>query len=152
LPNFRVRQTQQQGNGIQHRWIQSLAVPALPRHRHEGGQVSDAAQIRIFDALDWIRDNAPKYAKAKAERVYLEEYRKTKKAMLMQKAEQSGHKAAVTQEREAYADADYRQHLLALQAAVEEEERLRWLMVAAQARIEAWRSLESSRRVEAKTL
>lgn len=114
--------------------------------------MSDAAQIRIFDALDWIRDNAPKYAKAKAERVYLEEFRKTKKALLMQDAERAGHKAAVTQEREAYAAESYAEHLQALSAAVEEEERLRWLMVAAQARIEAWRSLESSRRIEAKTL
>lgn len=114
--------------------------------------MSDAANIRIFDALDWIRDNAPKYAKAKAERIYLEEYRKTKKALLMQKAERAGHKTVNSQEREAYADDDYQEHLVALGAAVEEEERLRWLMVAAQARIEAWRSLESSRRIEAKTV
>jgi len=42
--------------------------------------------------------------------------------------------------------------LKALQVAVEEEERLRWLMVAAEARIEVWRTLESSRRIEKKTI
>jgi len=114
--------------------------------------VTDEGEINIFRALDFIRDNAPAYAKAKSERIYLEEFRKTKKAILMQDAERSGHKSAVAQEREAYADQSYNEHLLALMAAVEEEERLRWLMVAAQARIEAWRSIESSRRVEAKTL
>jgi len=39
-----------------------------------------------------------------------------------------------------------------LKAAVEEEERLRWLMIGAQLRIECWRSLEYSRRIEARTL
>ena len=114
--------------------------------------MSEEGEIRIFDALNWIRDNAPKYAKAKAERVYLEEFRKTKKALLMQDAERAGHKSAIAQEREAYAADGYAEHLKALSAAVEEEERLRWLMVAAQARIEAWRSIESSRRIEAKSL
>lgn len=114
--------------------------------------MTDEGEIRIFDALNWIRDNAPAYAKAKAERIYLEEYRKTKKALLMQKAERNGHKAANAQEREAYADEDYQQHLVALGAAVEEEERLRWLMVAAQARIEAWRTISASQRAEARVL
>ncbi|WP_430229317.1 hypothetical protein [Paraburkholderia tropica] len=114
--------------------------------------MTEDGEIRIFAALDFIRDNASAYAKAKADRVFLEEFRKTKKALLMQVAERAGHKSAVAQEREAYAAEDYAAHLQALSAAVEEEERLRWLMVAAQARIEAWRSLESSRRVEARTL
>ena len=114
--------------------------------------MSDDAEINVFRALDYIRDQAPAYAKAKAERVYLEEFRKSKKALLMRSAEMSGHKAAVTQEREAYANPEYIEVLQALQAAVEIEETLRWRMVAAQARIEAWRSLESSRRIEARTV
>lgn len=114
--------------------------------------MSDVSELNIFKALDFIRDQAPAYAKAKADRVYLEEYRKTKKAILMQEAERAGHKSSVTQEREAYAAQSYAEHLIALSAAVEEEERLRWLIVAAQARIEAWRSLESTRRIEAKTV
>jgi hypothetical protein len=114
--------------------------------------VSDEAEINIFRALDFIRDNAPEYAKAKATRVYLEEFRKSKKALLMKDAERAGHNAVSAQEREAYADESYRQHLESLQAAVEAEEKLRWLMVAAQAKIEVWRTLESTRRVEAKTI
>ena len=42
--------------------------------------------------------------------------------------------------------------LQGLKAAVEEEERLRWLLIACQAKIEAWRSIEYSRRIEAKVL
>jgi len=110
------------------------------------------AEINIFKSLDFLRDNAPAYAKAKSERVYLEEYRKTKKALLMRDAENAGHKSAATQEREAYANPEYLQVLDGLREAVEEEERYRWLMVAAQAKIEAWRTIESSRRYEAKTL
>lgn len=110
------------------------------------------AEINIFAALDYIRDNAPAYANAKAERVYLEEFRKTKKAMLMRDAELHGHKTAAAQEREAYSHPEYVAVLNGLKDAVAEEERLRWLFVAAQARIDAWRSLESSRRVESKVL
>ena len=39
------------------------------------------AEINIFKALDFIRDHAPQYAKAKSERAYLEELRQTKKAL-----------------------------------------------------------------------
>jgi hypothetical protein len=114
--------------------------------------VIDENEINIFRALDYMRDNAPAYAKAKADRVYLEEFRKSKKALLMRSAEVEGHKSAVAQEREAYADPEYMEVLRALQAAVELEETLRWRMVAAQARIEVWRTLESTRRAEAKTV
>lgn len=114
--------------------------------------MSDESDINIFRALDFLRDNAPAYAKAKAERVYLEEFRKSKKAILMRAAEMAGHKSAVAQEREAYADEEYRELLGALSEAVAAEETLRWRMVAAQARIEVWRTIESSRRYEAKTL
>jgi len=94
-------------------------------------------------ALDFIRDNATRLAQAKANRVYLDEFRKTLKARLMKS---SGQEAIGAQEREAYAHDSYAQHLLALQAAVEEEEALRWLMVAAQAKVDVWRSLNASNR------
>jgi hypothetical protein len=114
--------------------------------------MTEEGEIQIFRALNFIRDNAPAYAKAKAQRVYLENFRKSKKALLMRAAEIAGHKSAALQEREGYANPEYVEVLKALQLAVEEEERLRWLMVAAEARIEVWRTLESSRRLEAKTL
>jgi hypothetical protein len=51
-------------------------------------------------AVDYILKNAPKHAKAKAERNYLEEYRKSLKAILMKQCLEN---AIGAQEREAYA-------------------------------------------------
>lgn len=109
------------------------------------------SEINIFKALDYIRDAAPAYAKAKANRVYLEEFRKSLKALIMKEVEPKFSSAA-SQEREAYADSRYQQLLEGLRAAVEDEEMLRWRIVAAQAKIEVWRSLESSRRTEQKII
>lgn len=44
------------------------------------GIITDADATRC---LDYIRDNTPAYAKAKAERTYMDEFRKSKKAMLI---------------------------------------------------------------------
>lgn len=94
-------------------------------------------------AIQVLWDTAPRLAKAKATRVYLEEYRKSLKAILMKSSNQT---TAVLQEREAYSDESYIAHLAGLRVAVEEEEKLRWRMVASQAAIEVWRSQEASNR------
>ncbi len=99
-------------------------------------------------AVDYMVKVAPQYAKAKAERVYLEEYRKSKKSLLMQA---HGEKAIGAQEREAYAHPEYIGLLAALQVAVEAEETLRWRLVAAQTRVEVWRSQEASNRAQDRT-
>lgn len=96
-------------------------------------------------SLRFISANAAKLAQAKANRVYMEEYRKTIKAQQMKRFEES-HPSAVAQEREAYASAEYAGHLLALKEAIAVEEELRWKMVAAEAAIEVWRSMEASNR------
>ena len=88
-------------------------------------------------AVDYLRDHASDYAVAEAQLVYMTELRKTVKAQLMKDYEVQGHKTTAAQEREAYADQKYVEHLLALQQATEQRERTRWLMIAAQARIEA---------------
>lgn len=105
-------------------------------------------EINPFKALDFIRDNAAAYAQAKANVVYMTEFRKTLKAQLM--ASCSG-KTESAKETFAYSHAEYATHLRALQQAVAEAERLRWLMVAAEAKIEVWRSLESSARAEGRS-
>jgi hypothetical protein len=87
---------------------------------------------------------APKFAQAKGERVQVEEFRKSLKALLMKS---SGVEAIGAQEREAYAHADYIAHLQGLQAAVEREEALKWRLIAAQAAIDIWRTQESSNRM-----
>lgn len=105
-------------------------------------------EISPFKALDFIRDNAAAYAQAKANVIYMTEYRKTIKAQLMASCSERTESAKETF---AYSHPDYKRHLLALQEAVSEAERLRWLMVAAEAKIEVWRSLESSARAEGKS-
>lgn len=109
-------------------------------------------EINIFKALDYIRDQAPAYAQAKANRVYLEEYRKSLKAKLMQLAQLNGAVASATQERDAYASEEYEKLLKALETAVEHEETLRWMLIAAQAKVEVFRTLQANARFEAKTL
>jgi hypothetical protein len=92
-------------------------------------------------AVDYMVENAPLFAKAKAERVYIESF-------LMQA---HGEKPIGAQEREAYAHPEYIGLLAALQVAVEAEETLRWMLVAAQTRVEVWRSTEASNRTIERT-
>jgi len=99
------------------------------------------------DAIDYIIRHAKKFAQAKADRIYLEEYRKSLKAILMK---QSMEMAIGAQERDAYAHPDYIELLDGLKAAVEAEEKLRWDLIAAQARVEVWRSQEATNRMETK--
>lgn len=99
------------------------------------------------NALEYLRTNASKAAKAKAERVYMEEFRKTVKSNVMQ---QHLEKPLAAQEREAYASAEYKAHLTAMQAAIEADEYNRWGMVAATATLDAWRTENANRRGEAK--
>jgi hypothetical protein len=100
-------------------------------------------------AVDYVIANAGKFAQAKAQRVYLEEFRKSKKALLMA---QCPDKAANAREQYAYAHEDYLALLGGLKAAVEVEEKLRWDLIAAQARIEIWRTKEASARMQDRTL
>lgn len=106
-------------------------------------------EIDIFKCLDFIRDHAPEYAQAKADRIYMEEYRKSLKASYM--SEMVGEPVNA-QERYAYAHPGYVSHLKALSAAVEKEENLRWLLIGAQAKISVWQSLGANQRAEAKAL
>lgn len=90
----------------------------------------------------WKR--APEFAKAKAERIYIEGFLKSKKALLMGQVKNLPLGA---QEREAYASPDYIGLLAALQVAVEQEETMRWRLVACQTSIEVWRSQNASNRM-----
>ena len=94
-------------------------------------------------SLEAMHATGPLLAQARADRVYAEEFRKSLKAILMKE-----HAAlpAVAQEREAYADPRYLQHLDALKTAVEAEEAARWRMVTAQAAVEVWRTLSANDR------
>jgi hypothetical protein len=101
-------------------------------------------EISPFKALDYLRDNAEEYGRCKANVIYLHEFRKSKKSLLMN---QSDLKTESAKEAFAYAHEEYRDHLAAIRVAIEEYEAMRWMMIAAQAKIDVWRSLESSARM-----
>jgi hypothetical protein len=100
------------------------------------------------EAAQTIRDKAPAYGEAKAQRVYLDEFRKSKKALLMKNALEMGYEAANAQEREAYADPAYLQLLKGLAASIEKEETLRWEIEAARLDVEIWRTREATNRMQ----
>jgi IS30 family transposase len=106
-------------------------------------------EIDIHKVLDFIRDNAKKYAQAKANRAYLENYRKTVKALEMKK---HLNLPVSAQEREAYASDAMQQVDKDLQTAIEIETGLQWLLLGAQIKADAWRTLEANRRTEAKII
>ena len=94
-------------------------------------------------AIDYIIASAGKFSKAKAQRVFLEEFRKSKKALLMAESDES---AANAREQYAYAHPDYIELIKGLREAVEVEEKLRWDLIAAQARVEVWRTEQANNR------
>ena len=98
-------------------------------------------------AIQYLIDTAPLYAKAKADRIYLEQFVKSRKAQLQS---QAGTEVIGKQESFAYAHPDYIAILEGIRQAVEIEEKYRWLMTAAQARIECWRTEQYSARIEMK--
>ena len=98
-------------------------------------------------AIQYLIDTAPLYSKAKATRMYLEEFRKSRKAQLMS---QAGTEVLGKQETYAYAHQDYIDILEGIRQAVETEEKYRWLMTAAQARISVWQTEQYNARLEIK--
>jgi len=97
----------------------------------------------VEKAIDFLRDSARDAAQSKANRIYLDEFRKSLKSMLMK--EHAGLSIGA-QEREAYSDPRYLEHLEAIKIAVERDEQNRFLRVAAEAKIEAWRSFSANHR------
>jgi hypothetical protein len=97
--------------------------------------------------VDYILRHAKHFAKAKAERTYIEHYRKSLKAILMKKSNES---AIGAQEREAYAHPEMMELIKGLQAAVEIEEKLKWDITAAELRVEIWRTEQANNRQEFK--
>lgn len=100
-------------------------------------------QIDPNEAIDYMIKHSAEYAQAKSQVTYLEEFRKSKKAMLFSSA--IGNTIA-DKDNYAYSHPEYLAVLDGLKYAVEKAETLRWMLVAAQARIDVWRSQEASNR------
>ncbi len=105
-------------------------------------------EINPNTAIDYLIKTAPEYAQAKADRVFIENYLRTVKSRLMNEEEGTlGNKEAY-----AYAHGDYVAQLQALKIATEKEEHLKYMMTAAQLRVEVWKTQEYTKRQELKNL
>jgi hypothetical protein len=94
-------------------------------------------------ALDWLRTSAMESARIRAERLYLEEYTKSLRSILMK---EHPTLSAAAQEREACADQRYIDHLGALKIAIQEDAKMQFLRAAAEAKLEAWRTMHATER------
>jgi hypothetical protein len=96
-------------------------------------------------AINFMIENAGGMAAAKGERVYLEQFRKSKKALLMNA---STAKTIAEREADAYSHPEYIQLLEGLRVAVEREEQLKWMLTAAEARVELYRTESANARAQ----
>lgn len=103
----------------------------------------------IEELLERYRQLADRYAPARSNRGYLEDYKKSMIAMLMKDAERTkGITTTSGQEREALADPKYQELLTNLKTAVFEEEKIRYHLKAVEWEIEIWRTKQANERAE----
>ena len=101
------------------------------------------------DALDTIEEVAPEYAKSKAERIHLDDYRKVQLALLY---EHATGKTVAEKESWSIAHAQYAEVLTEHAKAVKRETALYWKLKLAETQIDVWRTIQASRRQEARIL
>jgi hypothetical protein len=107
-----------------------------------------ASDEQIERRMHELRELAPQYAKARAQVAYLDEFKKSKLAMLMKVAEQHGATTAAAQERDARCHPDYLELLEGLKEAMERAETLRWELQVTSIRADVWRTQEATKRAE----
>lgn len=97
----------------------------------------------IERALCYLRDEAPRDAQARANRLYLEQFVKT---VLAQEQTKLTGMSATAAEAMARTSQPYLDVLQAYKEAVHEDERRRFLRAAAEAKIEVYRTQEATNR------
>lgn len=98
---------------------------------------------KIEAALDYLAKSVDEAAQARADKVYLTEYRKTLKAELMNQCNESTEGA---KERFAYAHENYKTHLNGLKESVRRDAMHSFRREAYNAVIEAWRTQQANHR------
>ena len=99
--------------------------------------------------LDWLRDNAGAAAKARAERVYMEDWLPALRAQIAAECIAAGDSAAAADTKAKASDA-YATALKGYREAVEADEKMRWHRTRADAIIEVWRSDQANQRAQGK--
>lgn len=98
--------------------------------------------------LHQLREIAKRHAKAKADREYLDHFRKSKLAMLTAANIEDGCASHAAAETKARTHPDYLQVLEGLRDATETSEALFWELKIAMAGIDIWRSKAATERAE----
>ena len=101
------------------------------------------SETKVEEALATMRELASELGQAKANRVHLEQFRKSKKAILFS---ESNDKTIADRENYAYAHPEYIELLEGLKVAVEKEETLKWRMKGAELYVEVWRTQQANNR------
>jgi hypothetical protein len=95
------------------------------------------------EAINYIYNNAPEYARAKGQLAQLEHYRHSLRSIMMKKSTEN---SLGGQEREAYASQEYQDLCVAIGKATEDAESLKWKITSATMRFDAWRTEQASNR------
>ena len=95
------------------------------------------------DAVHFIYETAPAFAKAKGELAQLEAFKHSLKAIKMAQSDQS---TMAAKEMEAYRSPEYQELCKAIGIATEQAEKLKWQLEAAKMRFEAWRTEQANNR------
>lgn len=106
-------------------------------------------EINPEKAIRYIQEHAERYAVAKGDVAYTENYLKVVKA---QQATKSTSTTIGGKDTDAYASPEYLDAIMANKQAIEEEAHLKWMLTAAQARIEIYKVQEYTKRAEMKNL
>lgn len=91
----------------------------------------------VDSAVDFLRDKASEAAQKRATREYLEEFKKSKRAMLRL---QSNGTTEGAKDDFAYSHPEYLELLDGLRVAIEQDEEIRFLARAAETKITAWQT------------
>jgi hypothetical protein len=106
------------------------------------------SEIDPNKAINYITANAEIFAKAKADRIFVENNLRVVKSELV--GDEEGTQGA--KDAYAYSHPRYKAQLEALREATKIEEELLWMMKAAFARIDVWKTAEYGKRAELRTL
>lgn len=98
---------------------------------------------KVQAAVDYLHKSCEEAAQARASRLYIEAFLKSKKSELMM---QSKAKSGIDREAEAYAHPDYLQLLRGMEAAIEIDELHRFKRAAAETLIMAYQTQSANQR------
>lgn len=115
-------------------------------------RTTEITEQDMFNALDWLRDNAEELGTVRGYRAWMEELRKITKAELMAEALESGITASNAQETYAYRHPRYREVAKDMADAVRLEAKMFALKEAAAVKIASFQTISANRRIEAKNV